>query len=94
MNKLIYLILIGLSFGCCSPKITTRYISKGVILVPTYVSEIQNSKFCCVDTVVQIPEPMTYIGEGNIWCTIIGYDCFGNISTYEFYINRLKDANE
>jgi len=94
MNKLIFLILIVLSFGCCSTKIGTQYISSGVILIPNYVSEIQNGNFCCVDTVVQVPEPMTVIDKGNILCTLIGYDCYGNTYTYEFYINRLKGNHE
>ena len=94
MNKLLYLILIVLSFGCCGTKITTQYISAGVILTPDYTPEIKQSNFCCVDTIVQTPEPMSYIPEGNILCTVIGYDCYGNTSTYEFYINRLKQAHE
>ena len=83
--------LVVVSFGCCTTKIGTQYITEGVILMPNYVPDIQNTNFCCVDTMVQTPKPMTYIGEGDVICTMVGYDCYGKIDDFEFYVKRLND---
>lgn len=79
-------------FGCCGSKIPTQYITAGVVTLPDYTHLVRSSKYCCVDSLVQIPESgYTYITAPSFPVTIVGYDCYGNIRNFEFCVVTVKD---
>jgi hypothetical protein len=82
---LIFAVLWSTCSSCCSSKLPPQYISSGVILVPDYRPSIKNSNWCCIDTLIQDPEPGTFITPKDINpMLMIGYDCYGKVKETEF----------
>jgi len=84
---------IFLMVGCCSSKIPTQYITSGVIIMPDYTKIVKiDGTYCCIDTMIQDPEP-GYMFQKNliIPVTIVGYDCYENSRTLEFDIITLPN---
>ena len=90
MKVLLFVFGIILMVGCCSTKISTQYVTSGIILMPDYTSLITEGNYCCIDTLIQTPSPKTYLTPKDIGeVTIIGYDCYGNFKVMEFKMKPL-----
>jgi len=94
MKTLFFILGIVLMVGCCTSNVTTQYVAKGVVLLPDYTYLLEGKKYCCVDTVVQNPEPGYFIetDKNPITISVIGFDCFGNTKIVEFDFATLKSA--
>ena len=78
-------------FGCCANKVSTQYVSSGIILMPDYTPLVTTGRWCCIDTLIQRPEPKTYIAPVDIYdVTIIGFDCYGKEKIIEFIMKPLN----
>ena len=90
MKALLLALGIILMVGCCGSKLPTQYVTSGIILMPDYTSLVTEGNFCCIDTLVQTPEPQSYLTPKDIGeVTIIGYDCYDNFKVIEFSMKPL-----
>jgi hypothetical protein len=91
MKKLLVILSVVMMFGCCGSKIAPQYITSGVILLPDYTHLVKNSRYCCVDTVIQVPLPgFIHTQAPSYPVTIIGYDCYGKTREFDFCVVTVK----
>jgi len=92
MKKLLGVLSIVMMFGCCGSKVPTQYVGTGIIMLPDYTYLVTAPEYCCVDTLVQIPEPgLMCTTAPSFPITIIGYDCYGNVRKFEFSVVTVKN---
>ena len=77
-------------FGCCANKVSTQYVSSGIILMPDYTPLVTTGRWCCIDTLIQRPRPQKYLSTIKVTeVKIKGYDCYGGKKKIKFLMKPL-----